>query len=117
MRRKRLEGTQVLEDDGVGGNEPFLGCQEVVESETVFELRLQATGTLSVARKTICGLLQTSFTKHKFKNQIVMNLKIVAGKYSMSQAQTLRAGGSVLTDWSHIHGINYGETNPRTHSP
>lgn len=34
----------------------------------------------------------------------------------MSQAQTLRAGGSVLTDWSHIHGINYGETNPGTHS-
>lgn len=47
-----------------------------------------------------------------------MNLKIVAGKYSViPQAQTLRAGGSVLTDWSHIHGINYGETNPRTHSP
>lgn len=38
MRRKRLEGTQVLEDNGVGGNEPFLECQEVVESETVFEL-------------------------------------------------------------------------------
>lgn len=34
----------------------------------------------------------------------------------MPQAQSLRTGGSVLTDWSHIHGINYGETNPRPHS-
>lgn len=49
MRRKSLEGTLVLEDDGVGGNEPFLGWQEVVESDIVFELRLQATGTLSIA--------------------------------------------------------------------
>ena len=49
MRRKRLEGTQVLEDNGVGGNEPFPGWQEIVESETAFELRLQATGTLSIA--------------------------------------------------------------------
>ena len=49
MRKKRLEGTQVLEDNGVGGNEPFPGWQEIVESETVFELRLQATGTLSIA--------------------------------------------------------------------
>lgn len=46
-----------------------------------------------------------------------MNLKMVAGEYSMPQAQTLRARGSVLTDLSHIHGINYGETNPRPHSP
>ena len=36
----------MLEDNGVGGNEPFLGWQEIVESEIVFELRLQATGTL-----------------------------------------------------------------------
>ena len=39
----------MLEDNGVGGNEPFPGWQEIVESETVFELRLQATGTLSIA--------------------------------------------------------------------